>query len=391
MDPTTQTAPISPGLRTLSLTKGIEEEVYAGTADGRVLPLSPLAAEGIPGFRCEPDGRNIEFSVGPTRWFDRLIDEFYAQRRRLREFLAGQGPYTLIPGASLSLGDTSEFCPVDRSNPYYAHIEKTWGTTIATAGMHVNLGVENLPLLFRAARVLRCEASLFLALSAGSPFLDGRATGMHSTRWHLFPRSPRRVPLFVDHAHLVAWMHEAVAARRIFNHRNLWLSVRANGPAAPETLDRLELRVCDRMDDPREIAAVCALMEWRVRETAADDSLDPLGRTGLTDAELTARLDANEAAAARSSLDAVIWDWETDREVRLGDRLERYLTQAIDSPLSAGLRSILEPIGEILSGGNAAMRWLAQYESGQSIEAILRRAIAESEATESEWTPLAVC
>ena len=55
---------------------------------------------------------------------------------------------------------------------------------------HINLGITDPEWLFAAVRLVRCEAALLLALSASSPFLDGRFTGHHSQRWQQFPLTP---------------------------------------------------------------------------------------------------------------------------------------------------------------------------------------------------------
>lgn len=372
------------GLR-LPLTKGVEEEVYAGTADGRISPLSPEVAQRDPVFRSEPDGRNIEFSCGPTRCLERLPHEMFAHRRQLRAELARMGSYTLIPGASLSLGDSSQFFPSHPEKPYYEFIRKKWQTTVVTAGVHLNVGIEDTRLLIRASRVLRAEASIFLALSAASPFLDGQPTGYHSTRWHRFPRSPRHVPLFRSVDDYARWMTRQIHEGHIWNHRNFWHSVRPNGPKAPHDLDRLELRICDRMDDPWLMTALIALMEWRIRTVAADPSLDPFLDAG-DDPEIADRLaerfDENEDLAAKDSLGATVWDWQTGQEVLMSQWIERLLAEASESPLSVDLRHAFSPLYRVLEEGNEAMRWLDRYAAGMDVATVVALAVEESEAAD---------
>jgi len=386
---TEQTALLTPieeatGLR-LPLIKGVEEEVYAGTSDGRIFPLSTEVANRDPVYRSEPDGRNIEFSCGPTRCLERLPYEMYARRRQLRTELAAIGPYTLIPGASLSLGDTSQFFPSNPGKPYYDFIENKWHTTVVTAGLHLNVGLDDPQLIIRASRVLRAEASIFLALSAASPFIDGQPTGQHSTRWMGFPRSPLHVPLFRSTDDYAAWMKVQIDEGSIWNNRNLWHSVRPNGPCTPHDLDRLELRICDRVDDPWLMAALIALMEWRIREVAADPSLDPL--FGAQDDpeiadRLAIRFDENEDLTAQDSFGSLVWDWRTGSEVLMSEWIESYLTEASDSPLAADLRHAFSPLYAVLEEGNEAMRWLDRYEQGMDVAQVVALAVEESEAND---------
>jgi predicted glutamate--cysteine ligase len=114
------------------------------------------------------------------------------------------GHYTIIPGSTLSTGDVKQFHRSDPSNPYHSYIEQTYGTTVVTASVHINVGIADPETLMRACRLVRVEAPLYLALSAASPFLGEQVTGFHSTRWGMFPKTPPQVPLFESHDHYIA-------------------------------------------------------------------------------------------------------------------------------------------------------------------------------------------
>ena len=51
---------------------------------------------------------------------------------------------------------------------------------VVTASTHINVGIPDPDQLIAAYRVLRAEASMYLALTASSPFLRGKPTGAHS-------------------------------------------------------------------------------------------------------------------------------------------------------------------------------------------------------------------
>ena len=104
--------------------------------------------------------------------------------------------------------------------------------------------------LINAYNLVRVEAPLFLALSASSPFLGGKVTGFHSTRWHMFPQTPQKVPFFTNHAHFITWTEKQLALQNMQNVRHFWTSVRPNGCDRPYRLNRLELRICDLIIDP---------------------------------------------------------------------------------------------------------------------------------------------
>ena len=262
------------------LLKGLEEEVYVGTKDADIVPLSHKIAADLSGFVTEPDSRNVEYTTAPYRSYRTMLDRLMSQRARLRRYVQELGGYTLIPGSTLSLEGEDAFVISNPNNPYYRFIRDTYGSTVVTASTHINIGISDPERLMAAYRVLRAEASLFLALTANSPFLRGRPTGAHSTRWRVFPPTPPVTPFFVDHAHFRRWVAEQLELGTMFNPRHLWLSIRPNGQGTPEVIERLELRICDRIARPRDIAAVVALMEARVWQSLEDPGLDPLSIHG---------------------------------------------------------------------------------------------------------------
>jgi predicted glutamate--cysteine ligase len=228
------------------LLKGFEVEMYTGTPNGDVVGLSDKIVASLDNFVREPDSRNVEYITPPLNDYEQLLCCLLRPRLQLRNYLKQLGDYTLIPGSTLSLGGSDRFCRSDPGNRYHDYIEQTYGTKVVTASIHINVGISDPELLMRACRLIRVEAPLFLALSAASPFLDGIATGYHSTRWGLFPQTPKRVPLFASHAHHIEWVEEQLAAGTMQNVRHLWSSVRPNGNNRPHDLNRLELRIGDR-------------------------------------------------------------------------------------------------------------------------------------------------
>ena len=174
------------------LLKGFEVELYTGRPDGTVVGCSAEAAAALEGFVTEPDCRNLEYTTPPHAGYREQLELLLEPRRRLRPWLAQRG-LTLLPGSTLSTGDSHRFERSDPANPYHGYIEATYGTRVVTASVHINLGLTDMEALFAACRLVRCEGALLLALSACSPFLDGAATGAHSLRWLQFPLTPQQV------------------------------------------------------------------------------------------------------------------------------------------------------------------------------------------------------
>ena len=367
-----------------SLLKGFEVEMYTGRPDGTVVGCSSEAAAAIDGIVTEPDRRNLEYITPPEASYAAQLQHLLEPRQRLRQWLQ-QRQLTLLPGSSLSLGDSQRFERSDPDNPYHQFIEDSYGTRVVTASVHINFGLESSETIMAACRLLRCEAALLLALSASSPFLDGQATGAHSQRWRQFPITPQQVPLFENHQHYIDWMHAQLEQQQMRNVRHFWGSVRPNGPERPQQLNRVELRVCDLVSDPRDLLAITALAELRLLQLIdRGRSEDPLFSSELSAAELAELADHNDQQAALASLDAELRHWRDGRSISarqwIQDQLQDLKTWGDGQPAMAWL----DRLPSLLERGNTAMQWLQRQQSGESISAILRADSAAMAALEQE-------
>ena len=357
------------------LLKGFEVELFTGRPDGRNVGIAARAKRELQGFVTEPDHRNLEYVTDPQADYDGIAEALLAPRRTLRRWLIEQD-LTLLPGSTLSLGDTDRFERSDPDNPYHSLIETTYGTAVVTASIHINLGIDNPADLFAALRLVRCEAALLLSLSASSPFLNGQVTGAHSQRWLQFPLTPSRVPLFVDHEHFITWTNQQIQAGTMHNVRHLWTSVRPNGPDRPHQLNRIELRICDLITDPDVLIAVTTLLELRVQQVLREpEQHDPLRSSALNLQQLEELSMSNDRAAARSSLEATLHNWRDGRERSCRDWLEHLIETVTPLAQELGLQQQLDPLSAVLNDGNQAMRWLQGIHAGGSIESVLRESI----------------
>jgi predicted glutamate--cysteine ligase len=361
------------------LSKGFEVEMYTGTPEGEVVGLSDRIVADLEGFVREPDSRNVEYTTAPLCSYDRLLCALVKPRVRLREYLKQLGDYTLLPGSTLSLGGSDRFYRSDPNNPYHTYIEQTYGTKVVTASIHINIGISQPEMLMRAIRIARVEAPLYLALSASSPFLDGKVTGYHSTRWGLFPKTPAVVPLFESHKHYIQWTQEQLELGTMQNVRHLWSAVRPNGDRRPYCLNRLELRICDLEVNPLALLAITALLEARIWQMMEDPSLDPLALSTLPAAtrnqDLVALTDANEIAASRQSLDAELVHWQDGRTIRARDWIEEIYQEVWPIAKKRGFSCFLSPLKKILREGNTAQQWLKLHDSGLDTRSIILQGI----------------
>jgi predicted glutamate--cysteine ligase len=370
------------------LLKGFEVELYTGRAGGTVVGCSAEAAAALEGFVTEPDCRNLEYTTPPAASYGEQLQLLLEPRLRLRQWLADR-ELTLLPGSTLSTGDSYRFERSNPDNPYHAYIEATYGTRVVTASVHINLGLTDMEALFAACRLVRCEAALLLALSASSPFLDGAATGAHSQRWLQFPLTPEQVPLFESHPHYVRWVEEQLELGTMQNVRHLWTSVRPNGDNRPHDLNRLEIRICDLIADPLLLLAVTAFAELRIQQLLSDPKAhDPLHASALNLEQLAELADANDRAAARSSLDAELRHWR-DGEPLLARRWLATELEAL-APLAQqlGMERWLAPLRSVLQAGNQAQQWISAHAAGAAVAPLIAAGAAAMAQRESELMAL---
>ena len=369
------------------LSKGFEVEMYTGQTNGEIIGLSDKIVKSLSGFVREPDSRNVEYTTPPLQQYEQLLCELVTPRRQLRRFLNKLEPrYTIIPGSTLSTGNSQIFYRSDPQNPYHAYIEDTYGTDVVTASIHINIGISNPDDLMRACRLIRVEAPLILALSASSPFLDNQSTGYHSTRWHVFPQTPKHVPLFESHKHFITWTEEQLRLGTMQNVRHLWTSVRPNGDCRPYNLNRLEIRISDLVTDPIHLLAITALLESRLLQLQQDPSLDPLISSKLPDHtrhdDLLAIIYENEQRVAQTSLDAQLRHWHDGETINATDWITQIYGEVLPFAKSKGIACFLTPIKQILREGNQAQNWLKQAESGLEVSQVIAQTIQIMERQE---------
>ena len=370
------------------LLKGFEVELFTGTFAGENVGVASAITKDLSDFVKEPDQRNLEYITVPDKRYAVLKHALLLPRIKLRQWLDCR-KLTILPGSTLSLGDIKNFERSDVENSYHSFIEQSYGTRVVTASIHINLGVENLSLLFSALRLVRCEASLFLALSASSPFLGGNATGAHSQRWVQFPKTPSNVPIFLDHAHYVTWVEDQLAQGRMQNERHLWTSVRPNGPERPHVLNRLELRICDLVGNVDLLLAITALLELRIINLKNNmTKYDPMEASTNTPKELALLADENDLIAAKFSLDANLSHWKSGRQINCRDWINELVLEVTPLAKELDMFELLQPIESVLKHGNQSMIWLNSHAKGVSIQSLLQEGIVEMEREETNFIQL---
>ena len=357
-----------------NLFKGFEVELFTGTYNTHV-GMSHEIEQTFSDFVKEPDNRNVEYITEPNQNYKDLYQSLLNPRKKLRKWLIGKN-LTIIPSSTLCFPHDGTFKRSDLLNTYHQFIELNYGISIATSSVHINLGINDFKRLFAAIRLARCEASLYLSLSASSPFLNGEFTGNHSQRWIQFPKTPKEVPFFKDHEHYIKWTEDNIQNRKMQNIRHFWSSIRPNGPKRPYSLDRLELRICDFVADINSLLAITAFLELRTIFLFENlNTQDPLLSSKFQLEELRQICDQNEFRVAKDSLNAELIHWKNGQIITCKEWVKDLLEEVYALSKRLKMVDVIKPIYKILEEGNQSIKWINQYKKGFSIEEIMQNSI----------------
>ena len=361
------------------LTVGLEEEF--AILDPVSLDLAPRfeelrdsAAERSPHLQQQITGELIasEIEIISGRGGD-LRDALERQRELRRDLFA----HAAARGAALGATGTHPWADY-REQPiidteHYRRVEDglkyvAWRNN--TFSLHVHVGVNDGDRAVRVCDRLRPVLPLLLALSASSPFLDGRLTGLHSTRSQIFTRSFPRcgVPdAFGSWAAYRDYVDLLLATSSIIEFTQVWWSVRPHF-----AFGTVEVRICDAQPSAGESDALAALIVACVAQALRDVDegvpfSDPPGRL----------IEENTWRAIRGGLDGRMVDLDRGVEYPSVEIAERLLTW------TAPVRAELE-IDPQLPERNASQRQRAMIESGASIHEVYDTMVRETRATYAE-------
>jgi carboxylate-amine ligase len=346
--------------QTLELLPRFEQLCAAASDD-------PLLSEAVTG---ELISSEIEIISG--RGSD-LHDALARQRERRPRLFALAAAHGLTLGATGThpwadyreqpIIDTAHYDRVEEGLKYVAWRNNTFS-------LHVHVGVHTLDRAVRVCDRLRPVLPLLLAISANSPFVDGRDSGLHSARSQIFTKSFPRCGVpdpFGGWPSYREYIEFLIATRSIVEFTQVWWSVRPHF-----AFGTVEVRICDVQATAQESDAVAALMVACIAQAARDVDEgrpfeDPPPRL----------IEENMWRAIRHGLDGQMIDLERAQEYPAREALERLA--AWTAPVRAEL-GIELGFPEL----NGAQRQRRQIEAGAGREEVFAASVAETRETYSQ-------
>jgi carboxylate-amine ligase len=229
------------------------------------------------------------------------------------------------------------------------------------------VGVQGADRAVRVCDRLRPVLPLLLALSANSPYIDGRDSGLHSGRTQTFTKSFPRCGIPDAFGSWAAWAEYVellVRTGSIVEFTQLWWSVRPH-----HSFGTVEVRICDAQMTAREADGLAELIVACVRRAAAEVD------AGVAPPDLPARLiEENMWRAIRYGLDGRLLDLEAARA-------EEFPASEVLDRLRAWSGSDVQ-----LPALNGAQRQRRLIEAGATAAEVYAECLRETQSTYFEET-----
>jgi carboxylate-amine ligase len=337
------------------------EEVYAACQEDELLAHS-AAGELI--------ASEIEIRSGRSESFAEAVERQCERRARLFELVASKGLALGAMGThpwadylDQRIIDTPHYNRLRHELGWVAQRNNTWS-------LHVHMGVRGADRAIAVCDWLRELLPLLLAVSANSPFLDDRDSGLHTVRSEIFTRIFPRcgVPsTFRDWDAYAGFIGLLQRTRTVVESTQLWWSVRPH-----HEFGTVEVRICDAQTRGEESFALAGLIAACIAQTALD--YDEHGYEGRAAPLADREIEENLWRAIRHGAGGRMIDFRRGEEVETRALLESVLGWT--EPARAGLG-----IDAQLPERNGAQRAREALDSGISIADIYRDAVAETRRT----------
>jgi carboxylate-amine ligase len=251
-----------------------------------------------------------------------------------------------------------------------------WGRQMLIDGVHVHVGIEDRAKVLPIIRSLLVYYPHLQALSASSPFFDGRDTGYASMRALLFQQLPTAgLPYQFERWEQPERAVDDMVHTGVIDEFN---DVRWDVRPSPR-FGTIEVRVCDGVSNITELLSVAALTHCLVEHlsTMIDE-----GRPLPTMPQWFVQ--ENKWRAARYGMDAIIILDEAGNEELVTDAVRRLVAEL--EPVAERLGCVTELAGvlDIIDRGASYQRQRAVAGAGEpgqaGLEAVVAHLVAEMRA-----------
>jgi carboxylate-amine ligase len=295
---------------------------------------------------------------------------YVAQRERRRRLFALAAKLGIALGATgthpwsdyrdQQIIDTEHYRRVEHGLKYVAWRNNTFS-------IHLHVGVRGADRAVLVCDRLRPVLPLLLAISANSPFLDGRDSGLHSARSQIFTKSFPRcgVPdAFGGWQAYAEYIDFLIRTRSIVEYTQVWWSIRPHF-----SFGTVEVRICDAQMTAHESEGLAGLILACVAQAARDVD------EGVPFTDFPRRLiEENFWRAIRYGLDGELLDLDRAEAYPAAEATERLLNWCAPVRAELGIEVALPSL-------NGAQRQRRMTDTGLSLPDAYAAVVAETRET----------
>jgi carboxylate-amine ligase len=296
-----------------------------------------------------------------------------AQRDRRRRLFALAAEHGVALGATGThpwsdyreqhIIDTEHYRRVEEGLKYVAWRNNTFS-------LHVHVGVRGADRAVRVCDRLRPVLPVLLAISANSPYLDGRDSGLHTARTQIFTKSFPRCGVpdpFGGWDAFGAYIDLLVRTRSIVEYTQVWWSIRPHFG-----FGTVEVRICDAQTTAGESEGLAALIVACVAQAARE--IDE----GIPHAQLPGRLiEENMWRAIRYGLDGELLELPGGELYPASESVERLLEWTAPARAELGIEPATVPL-------NGAQRQRRMIDAGIAPREVYASMVGQTRETYAE-------
>jgi carboxylate-amine ligase len=302
-------------------------------------------------------GQNLAAATAAQRDRRRRLFALAAERGVV---LAATGTHPWSDYREQHIIETEHYQRVEEGLKYVAWRNNTFS-------LHLHVGIHGADRAVQVCDRLRPVAPLLLAISANSPFLDGRDSGLHSARSQIFTKSFPRCGIpdeFGSWAAFADYIDLLQSTKSIVEYTQVWWSLRPHF-----AFGTVEVRICDAQSTAAESEGLAALIVACVAQAARDiDAGVPAPPAPRREIE------ENFWRAIRYGLDGHMIDLDSRQEYPAAEALERLLAWSDPARVELGIEVALPEL-------NGAQRQRRMVETGATPHEVYAATVEETRET----------
>lgn len=325
----------------------------------------------LPRIQHELIQAQIEINTGICENVSEARTDITSTRKKIKELVEGRG-YLLAATGTHPFSRWQDQKITEK--PYYLRLVgelQWWARQNNSFGQHVHVGVGDPEKAIQVINALRSYVPHLLALSSNSPFWQGEATGLKSTRAQIFNGSFLRKgipPIFANWREYIDFEDTLEQTNCIEERGQIWWDIRPN-----RTYGTIEMRICDVQMQVEETITLAALTQALVRKLS---KMYEEGRELLV--EPKGLIDENKWRAMRYGLEGKFIDPARKSESLITDFLKRLLEMLQEETEELGSQKEFAYLENRLSQGTGADRQLEFYKRDNDLRELMGYVVEES-------------